>query len=105
LASVERSTRCLRLTDVGSEVLEYAHRGAEITEAIDNIASNHLSKVSGNLRLAAPWQTARDRPENHSVVNPRNSRTKLADFTLHIRLVAYWRRFISHVLTGPRQPL
>jgi DNA-binding transcriptional LysR family regulator len=51
---IERSTRCLRLTDVGSEVLEYAHRGAEISEAIDNIASNHLLKVSGNLRLAAP---------------------------------------------------
>jgi DNA-binding transcriptional LysR family regulator len=51
---IERSTRSLRLTDVGSEVLEYAHRGAEISEAIDNIASNHLSKVSGNLRLAAP---------------------------------------------------
>src|ERR1700683_1099315 len=51
---IERSTRSLRLTDVGSEVLEYAHRGAEIREAIDNIASNHLSKVSGNLRLAAP---------------------------------------------------
>jgi DNA-binding transcriptional LysR family regulator len=51
---IERSTRSLRLTDVGSELLEYAHRGAEISEAIDNIASNHLSKVSGNLRLAAP---------------------------------------------------
>jgi DNA-binding transcriptional LysR family regulator len=51
---IERSTRSLRLTDVGSEVLEYAHRGAEISEAIDNVASNHLSKVSGNLRLAAP---------------------------------------------------
>ncbi|HEY6344350.1 MAG TPA: LysR family transcriptional regulator [Bryobacteraceae bacterium] len=51
---IERSTRSLRLTDVGSEVLEYAHRGAEINEAIENIASSHLSKVSGNLRLAAP---------------------------------------------------
>src|SRR6516165_4289926 len=51
---IERSTRSLRLTDVRSEVLEYARRGAEISEAIDNIASNHLSKVSGNLRLAAP---------------------------------------------------
>jgi DNA-binding transcriptional LysR family regulator len=44
---IERSTRSLRLT-------EYAHRGAEISEAIENIASNHLSKISGNLRLAAP---------------------------------------------------
>jgi DNA-binding transcriptional LysR family regulator len=51
---IERSTRCLRLTDVGSQVLEYAHRGAEISEAIDHITSNHLSKVTGNLRIAAP---------------------------------------------------
>jgi len=51
---IERSTRSLRLTDVGAEVLEYAQRGVEISEAIDNIALSHLSKVSGNLRLAAP---------------------------------------------------
>ncbi|MBV9266874.1 MAG: LysR family transcriptional regulator [Acidobacteriaceae bacterium] len=51
---IERSTRSLRLTDVGAEVLEHAHRSAEIREAIDNIASNHQSKVTGNLRLAAP---------------------------------------------------
>src|SRR5260370_25577245 len=51
---IERSTRSLRLTDVGSEVLEHAQRSAEISEAIDNIASNHLSNVSGTLRIAAP---------------------------------------------------
>src|SRR5258707_12651410 len=50
---IERSTRSLRLTDVGSEVLEHAQRSAEISEAVDNIASNHLSHVSGTLRLAA----------------------------------------------------
>src|SRR5260370_28906273 len=51
---IERSERSLRLTDVGSEVLEHAQRSAEISEAIDNIASNHLSKVSGTLRISAP---------------------------------------------------
>jgi len=51
---LERSTRRLRLTDVGSEVLEHAQRSAELCEAIDNIASNHLSRVSGTLRLSAP---------------------------------------------------
>ena len=51
---IERSTRSLRLTDVGSEVLEYAQRSTEISDAIADIASNHLSTVSGNLRLAAP---------------------------------------------------
>src|ERR1700719_1557284 len=55
---IERSTRSLRLTDVGSEVLEHAQRSAEINEAIDNIASNHLSKVSGTLRISAPPSTS-----------------------------------------------
>ena len=51
---LERSTRSLRLTDVGSEVLEHAQRGAELSDAIDNIASNHHASVSGTLRLSAP---------------------------------------------------
>src|SRR3954451_2738987 len=50
---LERSTRSLRLTDVGSEVFEYAQRGAELSEAVDSIALNHLSKVSGTLRLSS----------------------------------------------------
>jgi DNA-binding transcriptional LysR family regulator len=51
---IDRSTRKLRLTDVGLELLEHARRTAELSEAIDNIASNHLSKISGTLRLSAP---------------------------------------------------
>src|ERR1700687_2515611 len=51
---LERSTRSLRLTDVGSEVLEHAQHSAELIEAVDSIASNHLSNVSGTLRLSAP---------------------------------------------------
>jgi len=51
---LERSTRSLRLTDVGSEVLEHARHTVELNEAVDNIASNHLSNVSGELRLSAP---------------------------------------------------
>jgi DNA-binding transcriptional LysR family regulator len=51
---LERSTRSLRLTDVGAEVLQHAQRGAELSEAVNNIASNHSAKVSGMLRLAAP---------------------------------------------------
>ena len=51
---LERSTRSLRLTDVGSEVLEHAQRTAELSEAVDNIVSNVVSNVSGTLRLSAP---------------------------------------------------
>jgi DNA-binding transcriptional LysR family regulator len=51
---LERSTRRLRLTDIGSEVLVHARRGAELSDAVDNIASDHQSNVSGLLRLSAP---------------------------------------------------
>jgi DNA-binding transcriptional LysR family regulator len=51
---LERSTRNLRLTDVGAEVLDHARRSAELSEAVDDIVSNVLSDVSGVLRLSAP---------------------------------------------------
>lgn len=51
---LDRSTRSLRLTDLGSEVLEYAQRSAEASEAVANIVSNRQSSVSGALRLSAP---------------------------------------------------
>ncbi|MGF6542512.1 DNA-binding transcriptional LysR family regulator [Paraburkholderia youngii] len=51
---LERSTRNLTLTDLGKEVYEQAVRGAELGEAIDRVASSHLSDVSGLLRLSAP---------------------------------------------------
>jgi DNA-binding transcriptional LysR family regulator len=49
---IERSTRSLRLTELGAEVLEHAKRSSEISEAIANIVSNRLSDVSGTLRLS-----------------------------------------------------
>ena len=51
---LDRSTRGLRLTDLGSEVLEHAQRSAEAGEAVQNIASNRQTSVSGTLRLSAP---------------------------------------------------
>jgi DNA-binding transcriptional LysR family regulator len=51
---LERSTRNLRLTELGAEVLEHALRSAELSEAIESIVSNRLSSVSGTLRLSAP---------------------------------------------------
>ena len=51
---LERSTRNLRLTDIGSEVLHHAQRIAELGEAVDSIVSNQLSKLSGVLRISAP---------------------------------------------------
>ena len=51
---LERSTRRLRLTEVGSELLEHAQRSAELGETVGDIVSNRRSKVSGVLRLSAP---------------------------------------------------
>jgi DNA-binding transcriptional LysR family regulator len=51
---IERSTRRLRLTDIGFEVLEHAKRSTEIHDAIAHIASDHQAQVSGILRLSAP---------------------------------------------------
>jgi len=51
---LERSTRNLRLTDVGAEVFEHAQRSAEISEAVGSIVSNQSASVSGILRLSAP---------------------------------------------------
>ena len=51
---LERSTRSLRLTDVGAELLRHARRTAELGDAVDGIASNHTAKPSGELRLNAP---------------------------------------------------
>ncbi len=51
---LERSTRSLRLTEIGGEVLEHARRSAELSEAVDGIVSNRMSDVTGLLRLSAP---------------------------------------------------
>jgi DNA-binding transcriptional LysR family regulator len=51
---LERSTRGLRLTDLGAEILEHAMRSAELSASVENIISNQLSDVSGTLRLSAP---------------------------------------------------
>ncbi len=51
---LERSTRRLRLTDAGSEVLEHAQHGARVSDAVSSIASNYGATVSGKLTLSAP---------------------------------------------------
>ena len=54
LQLLQRSTRSLRLTAFGSDVLEQARRTAEIAEAVENIAASHHTDVSGTIRFAAP---------------------------------------------------
>jgi DNA-binding transcriptional LysR family regulator len=51
---LERSTRKLRLTAFGSELLEHARRGAELSDAIASLVSYQTTAVTGTLRLSAP---------------------------------------------------
>lgn len=51
---LERSTRQLRVTDVGAEVLEHAQKSVEVSEAVESVVSNQLTEVKGTLRLSAP---------------------------------------------------
>ena len=51
---LERSTRNLRLSDIGAEILGHAQRAAELSETLDIAVSNQLSTVAGTLRLSAP---------------------------------------------------
>jgi DNA-binding transcriptional LysR family regulator len=51
---LKRSTRSLRLTDIGVQILEHAQRGVEVSESVDNAVSYQRESVSGRLRLAAP---------------------------------------------------
>jgi DNA-binding transcriptional LysR family regulator len=51
---LERSTRQLRLTGIGAEVLEQAQKSAEVSDAVASVITNQLAVVKGVLRLSAP---------------------------------------------------
>jgi DNA-binding transcriptional LysR family regulator len=51
---LERSTRKLRLTELGREVFEHAARTEQLGAAIESVVSDRLSDISGVLRLSAP---------------------------------------------------
>src|ERR1700753_2024224 len=50
---LERTTRNLRLTELGAEVLDQAVRSAELSDNVENIISNRLLDVSGTLRISS----------------------------------------------------
>ncbi|MFV2060284.1 MAG: LysR substrate-binding domain-containing protein [Gammaproteobacteria bacterium] len=51
---IERSTRHLRLTDLGQEYYQYCRRGLEEFETGALIINNRQSEVSGTLRISIP---------------------------------------------------
>jgi DNA-binding transcriptional LysR family regulator len=49
---LERSTRQLRLTDIGADILAYAQKSIEINESILSLTSHQYSEVKGIIRLS-----------------------------------------------------
>ena len=51
---LERSTRNIRLTEIGAKVLEQAQRSVDISDAIAGIVSTQLPDVVGTLKISTP---------------------------------------------------
>lgn len=90
---IERSTRKLRLTDIGVEVLYEAQRSVETAEAVDAVVSNKLTEVRGRISLSAPPSIA------DSLLAPL-----LAAFQSTYPLVSVQvmvtQRFVDHIAEG-----
>jgi DNA-binding transcriptional LysR family regulator len=90
---LDRSTRSLRLTDSGSEVLEQAMRGVEVNEAVESIVSDQQANVTGTLRLSAPPNIS------DTLITPLVTafQASYPNVRVHI-LVA--ERFVDHIADG-----
>ena len=90
---LERSTRQLRLTDVGADVLEHAQKSIEVSEAVESVVSNQLAEVKGTLRLSAPPSIA------DSVLAPLVTafQASYPDVRVHIFVTD---RFVDHIAEG-----
>jgi DNA-binding transcriptional LysR family regulator len=90
---LERSTRNLRLTDIGAEVLEHAQRSAELGEAVDNLVSNQMSTVAGVLRLSAPLSIT------DTLVAPLLAAFQLSYPDVRLQVLVT-NRFVDHIADG-----
>jgi DNA-binding transcriptional LysR family regulator len=90
---LERSTRQLRLTEIGAEVLREAQRTAEVGEAVGAIISNRLAEVKGGISLSAPPSIA------DSLLAPLLSRFQTAYPGVAARVMVT-DRFVDHISEG-----
>ncbi|MBP6012910.1 MAG: LysR family transcriptional regulator [Alphaproteobacteria bacterium] len=90
---LERSTRQLRLTEIGAEVLREAQRTAEVGEAVGAIVSNRLAAIKGSLSLSAPPSIA------DSLLAPLLSRFQAAYPDVAARVMVT-DRFVDHISEG-----
>lgn len=90
---LERSTRNLRLTDVGAEVLEQARRSIELSDAVDGLVSNQLSTVEGVLRISAPLSTS------DTLVAPLLAAFQASYPNVRIQVLTT-NRYVDHIADG-----
>ena len=90
---LERSTRILRLTDIGADVLAEAQKGVELNESISSIVSNQLSEVHGLLRLSAPPSIA------DSLLSPIIGAFQAAYPAVRVHVLVT-DRFVDHISEG-----
>lgn len=90
---LERSTRQLRLTDIGAEILRFAQQGAEVHDAVDAVVSNQLTEVSGTLRLSCPPNIA------DSLIAPLISGFQASYPAVNVQVVVT-ERYVDHIADG-----
>jgi DNA-binding transcriptional LysR family regulator len=90
---LDRSTRSLRLTDLGAEVLDHAMRSVEINEAVESIVSNQLSKVTGTLRLSAPPNIS------ETLITPLITAFQASYPNVRVQILIA-ERFVDHIADG-----
>jgi DNA-binding transcriptional LysR family regulator len=90
---LDRSTRSLRLTDLGSEVLEQAQRSVEAGEAVQQIVSSRQSSVSGTLRLSAPPNIS------DTLLSPLVSAFQASYPNVRVQILIA-ERFVDHISDG-----
>ncbi|MDA0304141.1 MAG: LysR family transcriptional regulator [Bacteroidetes bacterium] len=90
---LERSTRQLRLTDIGMEVFAQAQKSVEVSEAIESVVSNQLAEVKETLRLSAPPSIS------DSLLTPLVMAFQASYPQVHVRILVT-ERSVDHIVEG-----
>jgi DNA-binding transcriptional LysR family regulator len=90
---LERSTRRLRLTEIGSEIFEHAQHSRELNDAVNDVVSDHLAVVSGTLRISSPPSVS------DSLLSPLISAMQAAHPQVRVQ-VFITERFVDLVAEG-----
>ncbi len=90
---LERSTRRLRLTHTGTEILEEARKSLEISENVESIIARQNTETRGMLRLSAPPSIA------ESVLTPLVTEFQKSCPQVRVHILVT-ERFVDHIAEG-----